>query len=375
LNLSNYKDLTFDKAYNAICGFTEDEILSYFNKDLENKLSILKQTKREYKFFSIKDLNKKIMGLYGGYCWGKDEAVANTARALNFLSGRSETGRPELAPNSLLWGEIFRRPWEALFPEALEARGRVLANPADAPAAAALFYSGYLALDFRKPIACPSEDGCGDSGLHGIGAGSEPGAPEDEAKEGTEAWLDAPKLKIPNEEIKRRYYDDLLQIMSMKRLKQINLKDSEAILMHLISKNEKKIIKIFTAKLGFRDALSHLAHYKDCIESIKFDKYLISYLYILFAAAKFSVELLACNNEKIIAIRLTNHQFILVTIKYVAKEHRLSPAKDNRLFEEKLAEGIANLDEIKKSDPEKYRTSIRLALAVDSEGDMAAEFG
>lgn len=80
--LNNLEDITLDKRYNAICGYTHDDIHAYFTDYVDNK--------------AIEDVKK----WYNGYSWTGTEKVYNPFSVLNYCAKGEfknywfETGTP-----------------------------------------------------------------------------------------------------------------------------------------------------------------------------------------------------------------------------------------------------------------------------------------
>ena len=145
------KSLSFDPDFNGICGFTFDEICTYFQYYLEKSLRSLILKYKEFKTFTLANLREKILAFYGGYSWGKQEQIVNPASLINFFSSDSvfRHNYQIFGPNSYLATMIKRTPWEYLRPESLELTP---SGPAESsPAGAVLFHAGYLTIDRGGP--------------------------------------------------------------------------------------------------------------------------------------------------------------------------------------------------------------------------------
>lgn len=94
-DLNNLTDITFDRSFGAICGYTEDEYDAVFAAELDG----LDRT-------AMRDW-------YGGYRWrGDGETVYNPSAVLQFLQSREfhpywfETGTPAFLPAALFGRQI-----------------------------------------------------------------------------------------------------------------------------------------------------------------------------------------------------------------------------------------------------------------------------
>lgn len=90
--LNNLSDITLREKYSAICGYTKDEIVRYFDKNIENSREELKLTSEE--FWS------QLKFYYNGYSWDGKVFMFNPFSILNFFDIREflpfwmESGSP-----------------------------------------------------------------------------------------------------------------------------------------------------------------------------------------------------------------------------------------------------------------------------------------
>ncbi|MDR1041540.1 MAG: AAA family ATPase [Deltaproteobacteria bacterium] len=93
-------DLTFDSKYSNICGFTVDEIKTYFNNHLSASLAARKFMPEAKRHLCIGELLSDIKHWYDGYSWDGNSEVMNPHSILNFLTSHSlerywyDTGAP-----------------------------------------------------------------------------------------------------------------------------------------------------------------------------------------------------------------------------------------------------------------------------------------
>jgi len=91
-DLNNLTDLTFEPIYNNICGYTSEELYTYFDAHLE---LAAQQNK-----ISMSEMKEKIKKWYNGYSWNGQERVYNPFSILRFFTSNAfrnywfETGTP-----------------------------------------------------------------------------------------------------------------------------------------------------------------------------------------------------------------------------------------------------------------------------------------
>jgi hypothetical protein len=71
------EDISLDKNYGAICGFTPEELDSLFRDRLEDVLEEIKSKNQPKNINNMDDLRAKIMAWFDGYSWDGVERVLN----------------------------------------------------------------------------------------------------------------------------------------------------------------------------------------------------------------------------------------------------------------------------------------------------------
>jgi hypothetical protein len=84
-SMNNLCDITNIKQYATICGFTEDEILKYFDRHLTFTLKLFRGYSDFGPNFTQDDLFKEIKFWYDGYCFDGESKVINPQSFLSFL--------------------------------------------------------------------------------------------------------------------------------------------------------------------------------------------------------------------------------------------------------------------------------------------------
>jgi hypothetical protein len=118
---NNYEDLTLQPEYNAICGFTPDEFLKYFEEYLPDLLDHFKFKKRVPADANLEYLMNEIMNYYDGYSWDGENRVLNPFSILKML--RSKNLKPywfESATPSFLLEVLKHHEGVLNFPENAE---------------------------------------------------------------------------------------------------------------------------------------------------------------------------------------------------------------------------------------------------------------
>ncbi|MDR1871111.1 MAG: ATP-binding protein [Deltaproteobacteria bacterium] len=214
--LNNLYDISFDKKYAAICGFTPEEMDHYFGDcypailQTLSKDNYLATTKSGSQVLSTAaDLKKEMLKWYDGYSWDGLTKVLNPISIINFLDihtfGRfwKLTGASENLLMNIFENLSFELTFDKLEDVPLEGLAKL--NPGDVKAVPFLFQTGYLTIDkryYKNSVECFS-------------------------------------LKVPNFELKNEFYTNF-----SKNLFKILVKDTEKI---------QEAIKLETAFLK-RDA-------------------------------------------------------------------------------------------------------------------------
>ncbi|MDR1040379.1 MAG: AAA family ATPase [Deltaproteobacteria bacterium] len=83
--LNNVEDITFNPEFSAICGFTSEEIESYYREHLDDALSRLVGNGELPSGSGSADLMRKITDWYDGYSWDGQNRVFNPFAIKSFL--------------------------------------------------------------------------------------------------------------------------------------------------------------------------------------------------------------------------------------------------------------------------------------------------
>ncbi|MDR1040698.1 MAG: AAA family ATPase [Deltaproteobacteria bacterium] len=146
-SLNTIKDISFDKDFSTICGFTEDEISNVYAEHLEAVLATLK-TKGEFAQDStVVDLMKKIKIWYDGYSWDGTRRVFNPDSIKVFLESAEFSYYWYLSGTPLLTYLLMNRSSEPfkLFDKDLKITTPFgLEDKIDINSTSFLLYSGYL---------------------------------------------------------------------------------------------------------------------------------------------------------------------------------------------------------------------------------------
>ena len=149
--LSSLVDISFEDAYAAMLGYTEDELDRYFSEHMEAHRKVLGLSAKSYR--------DEIKRLYNGYrFWiGKGENVYNPVSINLTMANRkdgfelywAETGKASFLMNWLRRGEVL-----AVDPEKMENVSKTSLDVSDLhkfPVAGMLYQAGYLTiLDYNK---------------------------------------------------------------------------------------------------------------------------------------------------------------------------------------------------------------------------------
>ncbi|MDR1313185.1 MAG: AAA family ATPase [Deltaproteobacteria bacterium] len=82
-------DISLDKHFSTICGFTKQEIQSSFSQYLEPTLLALKQNGQLSQNSTVDDLLDNIIQWYNGYSWDGESEVINPLSVLNFFKQKA----------------------------------------------------------------------------------------------------------------------------------------------------------------------------------------------------------------------------------------------------------------------------------------------
>jgi hypothetical protein len=149
---NNFEDWTFNRKYNAICGFTPDEFLSYFEDYLPDVLAWSKTEKRIPGDADLEYLKNEIIEFYDGYSWDGKNRVLKPFSINNILD--TQELKPHwfytATPRFLL--EILKHTKKGIdFPETFKISDYQL-NSTDIetlPPKPILFFTGYLTIQKR----------------------------------------------------------------------------------------------------------------------------------------------------------------------------------------------------------------------------------
>jgi hypothetical protein len=83
--LNNIEDISFDDRFSLICGFSKDEITTYYSKYLDRALSKEIDSGALPQGSSVDDIMRKISFWYDGYSWDGTKRVYNPFSIKNYL--------------------------------------------------------------------------------------------------------------------------------------------------------------------------------------------------------------------------------------------------------------------------------------------------
>ncbi|MDR1312965.1 MAG: ATP-binding protein, partial [Deltaproteobacteria bacterium] len=154
---NNFKDISIDKKYAGICGFTSREIIALFGDRFEATLEDMKAKGKFQPNAGVDELKAKIIDWYDGYSWLGNERVFNPYSILNFfdeMNFRSYwplTGRPSHLSALVRENPLeFLRPDHDAYPD-LQVRNAELSGIGMVPV---MFHSGYLTIN--EEISSPN---------------------------------------------------------------------------------------------------------------------------------------------------------------------------------------------------------------------------
>ncbi|MDR1313881.1 MAG: AAA family ATPase, partial [Deltaproteobacteria bacterium] len=88
-SMNTVYDISLDKYFSTICGFTKQEIQSTFSQYFEPTLLALKQKGELSQNSAVDDLLDNIIKWYNGYSWGGESEVLNPLSVLSFFKQKS----------------------------------------------------------------------------------------------------------------------------------------------------------------------------------------------------------------------------------------------------------------------------------------------
>ncbi|MDR1041432.1 MAG: AAA family ATPase [Deltaproteobacteria bacterium] len=151
--MNNINDITFNRNYNAICGFTENEIGLYFRKHFKTTLSELKRKNELAPGSTTDDLMGKLMEWYNGYSWGGNHKVLNPYSVMNFFEKKSYNNYWYQSGTSLIASELGFDDSEfyGMFKENLSFKGEIpIIDTQNIFPSAFFLQAGYLTVSSSK---------------------------------------------------------------------------------------------------------------------------------------------------------------------------------------------------------------------------------
>ncbi|MDR1224969.1 MAG: ATP-binding protein [Tannerella sp.] len=139
--LNNPQDITLDREYVTICGYTQEELESNFSEYIDRAAEYLEMTRE--------DLLEQIRYWYNGYTWDGKTAIYNPFSTMNFFENRRfnnywfSTGTP-----TFLIDLIQRRNCADIALNPVVVDGKIFAgyDPANIGEVSLLFQTGYLTI-------------------------------------------------------------------------------------------------------------------------------------------------------------------------------------------------------------------------------------
>ncbi|MDR1155849.1 MAG: AAA family ATPase [Bacteroidales bacterium] len=145
--LNNLKDITLDRKYASICGYTQEELESNFSEHIDSAAEYLKMTGAE------------VMGgiryWYNGYTWDGETAIYNPFSTLNFFDMQEfadywfRTGTPTFLIDIIQRRNSTDNILEPIVVEDSVFKGY---NPPDIDELPLLFQTGYLTVKHKELI-------------------------------------------------------------------------------------------------------------------------------------------------------------------------------------------------------------------------------
>ncbi|MDR1313621.1 MAG: AAA family ATPase [Deltaproteobacteria bacterium] len=155
--LNHLRDITFDKEYSALCGFTENEIKFYFGKYLENLFSEWSQINHFGRFKCSDDIFQSLIKWYDGYSWDGYTKVLNPISVNYFFLNKlfNNYWYNSGGPNFLEKLQLGNSNYFDMFNRNISLSGQMPSNELQKISpAAALLYTGYLTV---KNIEIPND--------------------------------------------------------------------------------------------------------------------------------------------------------------------------------------------------------------------------
>ncbi|MDR1041622.1 MAG: ATP-binding protein [Deltaproteobacteria bacterium] len=148
--MNNFKDISLDERYAAICGFTEDEITGHFSTHLLEMLDHLKTSGYYGEHCTVLDIMADLKDWYDGYTWDGSSRVFNPYSVMSCLNSKSfghywyMSGQPLLT--SKLWNE--NETYFKMFSKQFSFSGVIPElDMTDINDSAAIFQGGYLTVE------------------------------------------------------------------------------------------------------------------------------------------------------------------------------------------------------------------------------------
>jgi hypothetical protein len=151
---NHFTDISFDPQYEAICGFTVEELDRFFDDRLDDTLKAVQENISDPPR-TIPELRQLILDWYDGYNWGGPTKVLNPFSILKFFENKEfsaywfDSGRP-----SHLRALIRRNPADYLYPK-LDQYSSLSVRKAELYSiepASMLFHAGYLTVDKANTV-------------------------------------------------------------------------------------------------------------------------------------------------------------------------------------------------------------------------------
>lgn len=155
--LNNLQQLTFDQAYEGICGITEQELLTYMRPDIELLMERMNRTYSRWGLhYSYDDIVQKLKDTYDGYHFSIDFtdiycpwSLINAFSMGDIRNFWFSTGTPSMLINVMRQNNISIQQIEHIqdYLERFDAPTERISDPIPV-----LFQSGYLTLKDYNPI-------------------------------------------------------------------------------------------------------------------------------------------------------------------------------------------------------------------------------
>ncbi|MDR1577544.1 MAG: ATP-binding protein [Deltaproteobacteria bacterium] len=339
--LNNLNDITHEKEYASICGYTKNEFIDNFSPLFDNLLSSLITSGILKKGDNHKILTNKILDKYNGYSWDGKTRVLNPYSINNCFSKNKlanfwmKTGPP------LILTHVMSKDPTAFFIDNLENISEEDVDETeigDLKPISILFQTGYLTVD---NATIESEN------------------TSDSDKKSNEDVNYLYSLKIPNNEVMKYYkkslFNNLFPVLSNYKI--INKFRAE-ITSYILSKKADELANILHCQLARVAYPQHADRTKMWKDEPKLGEFFFHSIFQNFfdgLGLKVISEASSSRGRSDIDIILSNDVYTVLEIKYISKitDNDKLPKNLNKNMNKKANEALAQL--FKTLQDKKYK--------------------